>query len=267
MSIKKPLTSTLLGLTILGILLLLTACLGTPAARYNNAGNEDFESQDYEAAVDDYIAAQRENPDLAEPYYNAGNAFHRDGNLESAVMQSKQAAREAEGELAQNSYYNLGNSYFKAEDWPNAIDAYKQALRLNPDDEQAKYNLELALKNLQQQQQQQGGGEGEGNQQQQQGGSGQQQGQGQGQEDQQNQGGQGEQEDQDQPNGGGGQEEQDEQGQSGSQGQNQGSSGSRGLTPQEAEQLLDALGQDSQTLQERLQQGFFAPGRPPGEDW
>jgi hypothetical protein len=39
------------------------------------------------------------------------------------------------------------------------------------------------------------------------------------------------------------------------------------LTPQEAEQLLDALGQDSQTLQERLQEGFFAPGLPPAEDW
>jgi hypothetical protein len=30
---------------------------------------------------------------------------------------------------------------------------------------------------------------------------------------------------------------------------------------------LDALGQDNQTLQERLQEGFFAPGRPPEQDW
>lgn len=39
------------------------------------------------------------------------------------------------------------------------------------------------------------------------------------------------------------------------------------MTPDEAEQLLDALGQNSQTLQERLQQGFFAPGAPPTNDW
>lgn len=83
--------------------------------------------------------------------------------------------------------------------------------------------------------------------------------------DQPNQGQNG---DQDQE-GGGGQPEQDEDGQSGgsNQDQPQNSGGQRGLTPSEAEQLLDALGQDSQTLQERLQEGFFAPGLPPTEDW
>ena len=253
------------GLIFLVALGFLTAC-GSSAARYNNAGNTNYESQDYTEAVDDYIAAQRENPDLAEPYYNAGNAFQKQGNLESATMQTKQAIRQAEGDLAQNSYYNLGNSYFLTEDWPSAIDAYKEALRLNPDDQDAKYNLELALKNLQQQQQQQqqqnqqqqqGGGGGQQQQQPQQGGGQEQQ------EQQQNQGGQGEQE---QPDGGGGQPEQEQPGQ-GSQDQGQQAGGSRGLTQQEAEQFLDALGQDSQTLQERLQQGFFAPGVPPGKDW
>lgn len=242
---------------ILMTLTWLTAC-GASAASYNNAGNKDYEAQKYTEAIDDYIAAQRENPDLPQPYYNAGNAFHRQGNLESAAAQSKQAIRSAEGELAQNSYYNLGNTYFKAEDWEAAIEAYKEALKLNPEDEQAKYNLELALKNLQeqQQQQQQGGSSGQSQQQQQ-----QQQGQG-NQPQQQGQGNQPQQQ------GGGGQPESDEPGQSGQQPQEQQPSGrSRGLTPQEAEQLLDALGQNNQTLQERLQQGHFAPGLPPAKDW
>lgn len=244
---------------ILVTLTWLTAC-GASAASYNNAGNKDYEAQKYTEAVDDYIAAQRENPDLPQPYYNAGNAFHRQGNLESAAAQSKQAIRSAEGELAQNSYYNLGNTYFRAEDWEAAIEAYKEALKLNPEDEQAKYNLELALKNLQEQQQQmqqqqQGGSSGQSQQQQQ-----QQQGQG----DQPQQQGQGDQQQQQ----GGGQPESDEPGQSGQQPQEQQpSGGSRGLTPQEAEQLLDALGQNNQTLQERLQQGHFAPGLPPAKDW
>lgn len=234
----------------------ITAC-GSSAARYNNAGNQDYEARNYAEAVDDYVAAQREDPDLAEPYYNAGNAFHRRNNFESAAAQTQQAIRGSEGELAQNSYYNLGNTYFKVEDWPAAIEAYREALKLNPDDQDAKYNLELALKNLQeqqQQQQQQGGGSGQPPPDQNQGGNQNQQ--------QQNQG-QGEEQDQ---QGSGGQPEPDQSGQSsGSQQQDQ--LGPRGLTPQEAEQLLDALGQDSQTLQERLQQGFFAPGRPPDKDW
>lgn len=248
---------------IFAMLGVLTAC-GSSAARYNNQGNDEFESENYDEALEYYTAAKQEDPDLAEPYYNSGNTYYREGNLESAEMQTKQSIRTSErnedGQLAQKSYYNLGNSYFRAENWEEAVDAYKEALRLNPDDDEAKYNLELALKNLEQQQQQQ-----------QQGGGGQppppnndQQNEGQ-QGEQPNQGENGEQE---QP-GGGGQPEQDEQGESGGQQQDQpqNSGGQRGLTPEEAEQLLDALGQDSQTLQERLQEGFFAPGLPPTEDW
>ena len=241
-------------------LIFITAC-GESAARYNNAGNQDYEAKDYSEAVDDYVAAQREDPDVPEPYYNAGNAYHRQGNFESAAAQTQQSLRISEGEVAQNSYYNLGNTFFEVEDWPAAIEAYKEALKLNPNDADAKYNLELALQNLQeqqQQQQQQGGGQGQPQENQNQGGGQQQQQQ------QQNQG-QGEEQDQ---QGGGGQPEPDESGQSGSESQDQQQQpGPRGLTPQEAEQLLDALGQDSQTLQERLQQGFFAPGRPPDKDW
>jgi tetratricopeptide (TPR) repeat protein len=240
---------------------LLTAC-GNSAASYNNTGNQEYEERKYTEAIDNYVAAQREDPDLAEPYYNAGNAYHRQGNFETAMAQTQQAIRSAAGDLAENSYYNLGNTFFKIEDWQAAIEAYKEALKINPNDEEAKYNLELALKQLQQQQQQQ--------QQQPQGGGGQQQQNqqqqgGQDQQQQQQQGGQGQQQQQQQ---GGGQQQQEQPGQSGSQQQQpQQPGGSRGLTPQEAEQLLDALGQDSQTLQERLQQGFFAPGLPPAKDW
>jgi len=258
-------TKSIIFFVLIAAGVLATACAPS-AEKLNNEGNDSFAKEAYLEALADYQSAQIQSPELAEPYYNAGNAFQKQGNLESATMQTKQAIRQAEGDLAQNSYYNLGNSYFLTEDWPSAIDAYKEALRLNPDDQDAKYNLELALKNLQQQQQQQqqqnqqqqqGGGGGQQQQQPQQGGGQEQQ------EQQQNQGGQGEQE---QPDGGGGQPEQEQPGQ-GSQDQGQQAGGSRGLTQQEAEQLLDALGQDSQTLQERLQQGFFAPGVPPGKDW
>ncbi len=241
--------------------MLLAGC-GSSVARYNNRGNEAFAQGDYVAALDEYRQAQQEDPDVSAPYYNSGNTYHQEGKIDSAITQLKQANRTAEGELAQHSNYNLGNSYFKAEDFAGAIEAYKQALRLNPADTDAKYNLELALKQQQQQQQQQQGGGGGGGQppppdQNQQGGGGQ------GDQNQDQGGGQ----NGDQPQGGG-QPKPDEQGQGGGgQGQQSGGGGSRGLTPQEAQQLLDALGQDSQTLQERLQEGYFAPGMPPAKDW
>ena len=178
---------------------------------------------------------------------------------EKALESFQKSLGTEDNQLEEKTYYNIGNTYFQQNNLVESINAYKKALDIDPNDKDAKYNLELALKQQQQQEQQQ--------QQQQQGGGGgqppppDQEQQGEGDQEQENQG-QGEQEQEDQQ-GGGNEPEQDDQGQGGQQPQDPG----RGLTPQEAEQLLDALGQDSQTLQERLQQGFFAPGMPPTEDW
>lgn len=242
-------------------MLLLAGC-GPSAARYNNEGNDQFAAEEFAAALDSYTAAEREDPDLAEPYYNAGNAFYRQENLEKAEAQLNQSLRSANDELAQQGYYNLGNTAYLTENWEKAIEQYKEALLINPADMDAKNNLELALKQQQQEQQQQqdqsGGGQQNEEQQDQGGGQGdqnQEQGDGQPNQDEQNQGGQG---DQPQDQGGGG----------GNQNQQNGGGSSGGLTPEEAEQLLDALGQNSQTLQERLGQQYPGQGAPPpGEDW
>jgi Ca-activated chloride channel family protein len=248
------------------ITLSLGAC-GPSAASYNNDGNADFESGEFDAALEDYTAARLEDPNLAEPYYNGGNTYYRKGDLERAQLQLDQSVRRAEEEISQYTHFNLGNTFFQQENWAEAIEAYQQALRLNPDDIDAKNNLEMALKQQeqqrqQQQQQQQGGSSGQNDQQEQEQGGGQQgqqpqqgqqgqdqnDGQGQGQNEQENEGGSGGQEQQEsqQPNSGSGRTE---------------------LTPEEAEQLLDALGQDNQTLQERLGQRHNAQGAPPVQDW
>mgnify|MGYP005848982755 CR=1 FL=1 len=239
-------------------LISLTAC-GASAARYNNRGNENFEAGEYQAALEQYTAARLENPDLAEPYYNGGNTFYRQGELDRAELQLQQSVKRAGGDVSQEANYNLGNTYFQQQNWPKAIEAYKQSLRLNPDDWDAKHNLELALRQQeqqQQQQQQQQGGGSQGDQQQpdqsdQQGEQPQQ-----GQQGQNNQG-QGQQEPDD-SQGSGGQNEQQNQ---------QPSSGRSELTPDEAKQLLDALGQNNQTLQQRLGERFQAQNPPPAKDW
>ena len=41
--------------------------------------------------------------------------------------------------------YNIGNTYMQEQKWEDAVNAYKQALRNNPQDEAAKYNLSYAL--------------------------------------------------------------------------------------------------------------------------
>jgi Ca-activated chloride channel family protein len=245
---------------LLFLIISLSAC-GSVAARYNNKGNEDFDRAAYEDAIEEYTAAKEVNPDMAEPYYNSGNAFHNKGDLKSAVAQIQQALRLADDELAQKAFYNLGNSYFLAEDWPAAIKAYQEALLLDPNDQDAKYNLELALRNVARQSQQNGDGQPDpngqpGNNPGGQGGEPQPQDEG----EEGDQGGQGDKEEDKQ---GGG--ESDEKGEKPGPGGNDEDE----LSPEEAEQLLDNLSQNGQTLQERLNKSFDGEGsrRPPEQDW
>ena len=135
-------------------LLLLAAC--APAVvRYNAAGNERFANTAYEDAVSEYRLAQVAEPDRPEPYYNAANAYNRMSQLDATLMQTEQALKTAAPVLAEQAWYNLGNAHFDAEQWPQAVEAYREALRLQPDDLDAKHNLELALQRLREQEQDQ----------------------------------------------------------------------------------------------------------------
>src|SRR5262249_43514532 len=61
----------------------------------------------------------------------------------------------AASDLAPKAAYNLGNALFKDEKYDDAVKAYMRALKAAPKDADAKHNLELALRALQEQKQKQ----------------------------------------------------------------------------------------------------------------
>jgi Ca-activated chloride channel family protein len=107
----------------------------------------------YSEAYDQFKAAlaRRRTPLLA---YDAGNALYRMRRYEDAAKHFRDAA--AEPPLRQRSLYNLGNALVRAseeatqpaEPLRQAIAAYETALRLDPADMDAKWNLEIALRRL-----------------------------------------------------------------------------------------------------------------------
>lgn len=231
---------------ILLVLIWLLGCQET-SAPLNNEANQDFEVEAYETALQKYRQAQSIEPDLAEPYYNAGNALYEQGDLEQSELQLKMALRHAEEEqLIQKTFYNRGNVFYQSENYEASAEAYKEALRLKPDDVAAKHNLELALKKLDEQRQQ--------SQEQQQP---MEQPDGPEQQDTQPQN-QPEQSDQEND------DPQEEQGQQTQPDQQQAQedeplqSGQpmhlEAFTEEQARQLLEAIAQETNTLQERLQQ-------------
>jgi len=127
--------------------LLPTACASSVHS-LNEDGNRFFAQGRYEQALESYQRARAERPDLFEFDYNIGNTLHRLGDYTRAVEETQRATAATDGDLAFRAYYSLGNHHFRLGQLQAAFDAYKQALILNPDDVDAKYNLELVARLL-----------------------------------------------------------------------------------------------------------------------
>jgi Ca-activated chloride channel family protein len=97
---------------------------------------------------------QENYQDAAEQFENSqwqGSAHYKAGNYQAALDAFKQ------GEHANNanSLYNQGNALAQMQQYEKAIDSYEQALKKNPDLQDAKDNIEK-IKQLQKEQEQQG---------------------------------------------------------------------------------------------------------------
>ena len=126
------------------LMVALMACGPTPA-QVNNAGHEPYLGGDYAASLKSYQEAQGRAPQSGAPFYNTGNTQYRMEEYEAATESFDESLRHADGDLRSQGFFNRGNSSFQRELYPEAVDAYKEVLRMNPDDQDAKHNLELAL--------------------------------------------------------------------------------------------------------------------------
>ena len=92
----------------------------------------------------------------AEAPYNLGTTLYQENHIEEAFGHLKEAAnRSSQPDLSHKAFHNIGNVYMQKEEYDNAIEAYKQALRNDPTDEETRYNLALAKKKKEEQQQEQ----------------------------------------------------------------------------------------------------------------
>lgn len=117
------------------------------------AGNRAFRRGEVEAAVAAYRRALERRPDDEIVRYNLGTALLREGELEAALPHLSRATETRDPELRARAYYNLGTAHLAgaAEDREGArraVQALRQALLLRPEDADAKWNLELALRRL-----------------------------------------------------------------------------------------------------------------------
>jgi Ca-activated chloride channel family protein len=99
-----------------------------------------------------YAHSDMDNPKDVRYRYNRGCAAYQNSDFPGAMAAFKSVSRRAEDEETRfKAAYNLGNTAFKQGDFASAAAHYTQAIRLRPESEDAKVNLELALKELERQ--------------------------------------------------------------------------------------------------------------------
>lgn len=122
-------------------------------------GNERYAEKDYEGALEEYNNALKGNYSSPEGLFNAACARMRiseglvssdKGLSDSIAAQAEQGfmlvstMRDRASGLAAAALYNLGNREFRAGEYQKAIAYYIQALRINPDFNEARRNLRIA---------------------------------------------------------------------------------------------------------------------------
>jgi len=142
-------------------------------AQYIYNGNELYHSGKAIESSAKYAKALELNPNNRKANFNLGNSLYKNalgiknGEIElppNTKMTPDSMSKIILDEAAQNfaivansvshkdtlhrAWHNIGNCYLQKKEYQQAVDAYKKALKYDPKDEETRYNLAYALKNL-----------------------------------------------------------------------------------------------------------------------
>ena len=123
-----------------------------------NEGVENYNEGNFSDAEVNFKKGVEKSPESFEAKFNLGDAFFKQERYDEAIKSYNSASAFAKDDLEKaRVHYNIGNSLLKAQKIEESIEEYKKSLKLNPGDQEAKYNLSYALellKNKDDQQQQ-----------------------------------------------------------------------------------------------------------------
>ncbi|MEN8225727.1 MAG: tetratricopeptide repeat protein [Bacteroidota bacterium] len=249
------------------LLLIMGSLLAQKENKYIRKGNSEYDEKNFAKAEENYIRSLNKGGDIHKGLFNLGDVYYERKDYQSAGALFDSVARlPVNPDTRSKAFYNLGNSLLSAsiesdslaaQALPLSIESYKQALRLNPVDTAAKYNLAYAQALLKDQQQDQQQNQDQQNQDQQ-----NQDQQNQDQQDQQDQEDQEDQEQdqeqdqkQDQQQDQQQQQDQDQQKGNPEQQQSQPQQQPRQISKEDAERMLEAMKNDEKKTLEKVKTG------------
>lgn len=117
------------------------------ARHYIRRGNKLFRAEKYDKSQAEYMKAMEADANNPQAVYNLGCAYMLQQNDSAAVANFTKAAKmETDKHRRSMAYHNIGVLFQNRTQYGQAIEAYKESLRLNPTDNETRYNLALCQK-------------------------------------------------------------------------------------------------------------------------
>lgn len=115
----------------------------------NNDGVEQFNQKKYGDSEINFRKGIEKDSAAVVPYFNLGDAYYKQKKYDEAMKAYQTVlSKTKDKELKGKAFYNIGNSLLDDNKLKESIEAYKNSLKMNPKDDEAKYNLSYALKKL-----------------------------------------------------------------------------------------------------------------------
>ena len=120
----------------------------------NLKGMKFYEKGNYENAEKNFGENALKYPNDGKMHFNLGNSLYKNGKLDDAEKEYNLALHDKKFSDKSKILQNLGNVKFQQKNFKDALKYYRDALLQNPQNDDARYNYELAARFLQQQQKQ-----------------------------------------------------------------------------------------------------------------
>ena len=131
---------------------LFIAIIASIPVRAKENPDELYKQGKFAEAEKAYARADMDHPKDIRYRYNRGCAAYQTSDYDGALAAfSSVLRRTKDNDVRFKAAYNLGNTAYKRGDFGSAVAFYKQAILYNPSDEDARHNLELALRALEKQ--------------------------------------------------------------------------------------------------------------------
>lgn len=132
------------------------------AAASPQSAERAYQQGKFNEALSQYAAESEKKPKKVELQYNLGAASYKTDRFPEAAEAFQKALRTDDIPLQQQTFYNLGNTQYRLgqqtektkpeqtiQAWEQSLSSYEQAMKLKPDDADAKFNYEFVKKKLQ----------------------------------------------------------------------------------------------------------------------